>query len=432
MIDATQVTTEPDGAPRLASLDILRGVAILGILFMNIEAMGGPLNAFFLQDPRPLGWTGADQIAWWLKDVLAEGTARCLLEMLFGAGMVILTDRAATRMGEWRVVRAYAWRNLVLVLFGLAHVFLLLWPGDILHTYGLAALLVVGLRRLRPRLLLTIGLVLAVGQMVGAGSATIGGAMERQAVTALRAKPAPTATDRQRIAAFDKGEAAERKDRAEALARVATEDADRRGSGRTWVRSLWTGFLWVEGQFLEVLFVWEAASTMLIGAALFKWGVLQGARSRRFYLRMTAIGYAIGLPLRWWGAWALTRFDHAPSLSFAFGEWGRLAMTLGHLGTVVLVARTASGARLLRPFAAAGRTALTIYVLQTIVTMWVLYPPWGFALYGRQGWVALMLTALAIDAALLAWAVWWTRRFAIAPVEWAWRSAVAGRALPWR
>ena len=106
MTDVTMATTnEPDGAPRIGSLDILRGIAILGILFMNINDMGASLWASF-GDFRQLGWTGADQAAWWMREVIANGTARCMLEMLFGVGMVILTDRAAASMGRWRLLRA--------------------------------------------------------------------------------------------------------------------------------------------------------------------------------------------------------------------------------------------------------------------------------------------------------------------------------------
>ena len=427
---------EPDGAPRLALLDILRGVAILGILFMNIEAMGGPLNAIMLGDPRLLGWTGVDQVAWWLKDVLAEGTARCLLEMLFGAGMVILTDRTAARMAEWQVLRTYAWRNVVLFLFGLIHVFVLLWPGDILHTYALAALVAMGFRRLRPRLLLTIGLALATLQLFGAGTGVVMALATRQAVAEVQAKQAaggvPTVAERKTLADFAKKRAERAKDRRETLALVVAEDKARTSGAWSWTTSLWGSFIAMEKMGLELLFVWEAASTMLIGAALFRLGILQGLRSRRFYVRMTVAGYTLGLGLRIWGAWAITRFDHMPRLAFPFGEFGRLAMTLGHLGLIVLLASSAIGGRCLKPFAAAGRVALTLYVLQTLVTMWVLYPPWGFALYGQQNWGSLMVTAFAIDAVLLALAVWWTRRFAIAPVEWAWRSIVAGRRLSFR
>ncbi|WP_447412438.1 hypothetical protein, partial [Clostridium perfringens] len=81
-------------------------------------------------DVRHLGWTPADQIAWLLREVLADGTARCLLEMLFGAGMLILTDRIARGAeGRWAVLRRYGWRNLVLWVFGIAHMFVLMWPG---------------------------------------------------------------------------------------------------------------------------------------------------------------------------------------------------------------------------------------------------------------------------------------------------------------
>ncbi|MCB8828522.1 hypothetical protein LJD47_26265, partial [Escherichia coli] len=106
---AIAAAVEPDGAPRIAVLDMLRGVAILGILFMNINDMGGSITASG-GDVRHLGWTPADQIAWLLREVLADGTARCLLEMLFGAGMLILTDRIARGAeGRWAVLRRYGW-----------------------------------------------------------------------------------------------------------------------------------------------------------------------------------------------------------------------------------------------------------------------------------------------------------------------------------
>lgn len=437
---ALTTAAEPDGARhadgRLPLLDVLRGLAILGILFMNVEAMGGPFNAVLLGDPRVLGWTGADQIAWWAKDVLGEGTARCLLEMLFGAGMVILTERAAARLDEWQVLRAYAWRNIVLFLFGLVHVFVLLWPGDILHTYGLAALVAMGFRRLRPRLLIVIGLAMATTQLVGGGANAIAARIEQTTVAELRARQVAGASlstsERKEVASFARYQAKRDRTRGEAASATAAETTARIGGAWSWATSLWASFVHVEAMGLELLFVLEAASTMLIGAALFKLGVLQGLCSRRFYLRLALIGYGLGLPLRAWGAHELTRFAQPPSLAFPFGEYARLLVTLGHVGLVAWGMTGAAGARLLRPFAAAGRTALTLYLLQTIVTMWVLYPPWGLALYGRQGWAALMLTALAINAGLLALASWWVRRFTIAPAEWVWRSIVAGRRLPFR
>lgn len=437
MADTTVTTAlEPDGAPRLAVLDIMRGVAILGILFMNINDMGGPLFLMFGGDQRMLGWAAADQAAWWLREVLANGTARCMLEMLFGVGMVILTDRAATRLDDWHVLRGYAWRNLVLFAVGLIHVFVLLWPGDILHSYGLAALIAVLFRRMPPRLLLTLGLVSATVQLGFGNYAASSSIQQRAAVAALHGKErggqALTARERKQVAALDKRLAESAKNRADIGRRIAAENVARSGAAGSWGRSARGAFLYIQAQFFELFALWEAAGTMLIGAALYQWGIIQGQRSRGFYGRTAVVAYAIGLGLRVWGAYAITRFDHMPSMAYAFGEYARLATTLGHVALINLAVTSVTGARLLKPFEAAGRTALTLYIVQTIICLWVLYPPWGLALYGRQGWAALMLTALVVDAGLLLLAGWWVRRFAIAPVEWAWRSIVAGRALPFR
>ena len=435
MTTAVLDPAEPDGAPRLAVLDILRGIAILGILFMNINDMGGPISASGA-DPRPLGWTGADQIAWWLRQVLADGTARCLLEMLFGVGMVILTDRAAARLGEWRVLRGYAFRNIVLFLFGLVHIFVLLWPGDILHTYGIAALVAVLFRRLPARALLMIGLVGATAQLGVGGTMIVQGQHRRVEAAALHARLTQgtplTAADRRELTTLDKRAVERAKGKLDDQREVTAENKARTGSGGEWVRSAWHTMIVLEKTGFELFAVWEAAGTMLIGAALFRWGIVQGRRSRRFYTITMLVAYAVGLSLRAGDAWAITRFDDWPYLVYAAGEYARLATTLGHLALINLLLTFPLGANLLRPFAAAGRTALSIYVAQTLACLWVLYPPWGLRLYERQGWASLMVTAAAVDLALLGLANVWVGRFSIAPVEWAWRSIIVGRRLPFR
>ncbi|MEH3107699.1 MAG: DUF418 domain-containing protein [Sphingomonas fennica] len=428
---------EPDGAPRLASLDVLRGVAILGILFMNINDMGGSLWASFV-DIRHMGWGPADRVAWWLREVLANGTARGLLEMLFGAGLVILTDRyAAGGVEEGQVLRRYAGRNLVLLLFGVAHLLLLLWPGDILHTYALAALVAMLFRAQPPRLLIACGLFYAIVQL----SAAPGMQADRQlrldgrTLAARAVEGAVLAPfERQRLAAADEAEANWRADERRNAAIIATEDRARGGPDATF--ATWAGMQWQAAAVAQVKgfeweFVWEAASTMLIGAALFRLGLLAGG-SRRRAAAMALAGYAVGVPLRIVGAWAITRFDGLPHWSGATDEVARLAMTIGHIGLILSLLTTTIGANMLRPFAAAGRTALTIYIAQTLICLWLLFPPFGLALYGRLTWAPLMAVALAIDALLLAAAMWWTRHFRIAPVEWAWRSLVERRALRWR
>jgi uncharacterized protein len=464
VLSYTVTATQPDGAPRIAMLDILRGIAILAILFMNINDMGGSFWASST-DIRHLGWTTWDQIAWWLREVLADGTARCMLEMLFGVGMVILTERAAgalevrapypgvlsvaadTLFGSLGVMRAYYWRNFVLFLFGLVHIFILLWPGDILHTYGVAAMVAFLFRRLEPRVLLMLGLVMAMLQLLGGGIGVELAQQARTEVSHLEARRLAGETlrtaENKTIDAYKKLQSQGPKQKNEQKRRIAREDrqrSDSTGSFGSWARNAWTNIVFVwgvsdgigDGVMLEPLFVWEAAGTMLIGAALFKWGIIQGQRSRRFYVALTTLAYALGLSGRAITAYGATRFDDQPHLIDAASEVLRLATTLGHIGLVNLAAMSIGGAALLRPFVAAGRTALTLYVLQTIICLWILYPPFALGLYGKTGWAVMMLTALAIDIALLWLANVWLRHFTIAPVEWAWRSIVERRALPWR
>jgi uncharacterized protein len=430
-ITAATTAAEPDGAPRLPSLDILRGIAILGILFMNINDMGASLNASF-GDFRHLGWTRADQVAWWLREVVASGTARGMLEMLFGAGMVILTGRLMDADRHWAALKRYYWRNLVLLGFGLVHIFILLWPGDILHSYALAALLVFPLRGLRPRLLIVLGLAMATLQLVGGtfdyvqtgrSIAAYDSAQVAQAASRPLTKEQKDAVDRR----------AKREQRLVRETRlIATEDAARTGSAASWVRWQWHQEFALQGKGIEVFIVWEAASLMLLGAALFKLGWLQGDRPARWYAHAALATYLFAFAMRVPMAQEMTRFGVFPHLSQIFSEYGRIAMTLGHVFLVNWLLASGAGARALALFRAAGQTALSLYIAQTILCLWVLYPPWGLALYGRSGWAGLMLTALAINAALLLLANWWVRRYRIAPVEWAWRSIVAGQRLPIR
>ena len=395
------MSDEPDGAPRIALLDILRGVAILAILFMNVSEMGASMTANW-SDIRHIGWTDADRVAWWLQTLLVEGTARALLEMLFGAGMLILTERIAAASDDVIALPLrYAWRNVVLWGFGIAHMFLLLWPGDILHTYAIAALLACAFRHLPARALLVVGLSYAAFTLV----------------TGAVAIRTPVPAQQARIAAD--------------AAAVMREDAFGHGDRRAWAagqRHVGLERLGAE----EIVFVWEAAATMLVGAALFRWGVLQGGWSRRRYRWLLAGGYGAGLPLRVYGAWEATRFDGRIGIAWIWEDVARLAMTCGHIAVIALAVRTVTGARLLRPFVAAGRTALTLYVAQTLIVSWLVFSPFGLGLYGAFGWAWLMALALAVDALLLWGANLWLRHYRIAPVEWAWRSLVDGRRLPFR
>ena len=167
----------------------------------------------------------------------------------------------------------------------------------------------------------------------------------------------------------------------------------------------------------------EAFFTMLIGMALFKWGVLQGGRSTRFYVALAILGYGIGIFVKW--AMADFRFAHhfgPVSIGPAVYDYGRIGTTLGHVGLVCLVLKSGIGRRVLAMFKAPGRMPMTAYVGQTLICCWLLFPGFGFGLWGRFGWADLMLIATAVNAVLIGFCNVWMLRYRMGPFEWIWRS----------
>ncbi|HEX5169863.1 MAG TPA: hypothetical protein VFW11_11880 [Cyclobacteriaceae bacterium] len=124
---------------RINSLDVIRGIALLGILLMNISGMGLP---FSYSDPTIAGGsTGLNLKVWIVNNMLFEGTMRGLFTLLFGAGVVLLTSRLEKSGAGITTADIYYRRILWLLLFGIINVWVLLWNGDILYPYALFALM---------------------------------------------------------------------------------------------------------------------------------------------------------------------------------------------------------------------------------------------------------------------------------------------------
>lgn len=418
---------------RIDHLDVLRGIAILGILFINLPGAATYYAAFFGLE-FIAGWTVADRAAWMVMEVLIDGTQRGLLQLLFGAGMLLLTARAMTDDGPVRVADIYYRRNLWLMLFGLANVFLLLFPGDILFIYAIAALVIFPFRRLSPKALLAIGLVwVAYSTVSGAVRYAERAELQQQVETAqARAADglAAASADRAALGKWQELEKGFRPNPEELKA-----DRDKRlGPFLDYAR--YSHDIWIDyragtlGLFYDE--IPEAIAWMLIGAALFKLGIIQGARTRRFYLVMALAAYALGLGLRMVEVQQHLTYAPGPRVVWFTEEIARLAMTLGHLALVNLAMTSSSGRTLLAPLRAAGRTAFSLYVMQTLLTIWLLFPGFGLGLFGQLGWAGMFATALAIILLQLLLANLWLRAFRMGPVEWAWRSLVMVERQPFR
>lgn len=424
----TEVVGQIAVRDRIAVLDVLRGLAILLILLMNIPAMGN-LETVRIDVP---GWTALDQAATWVQMVVFAGTQRGMLELLFGAGMLIMASRAMNPDGPVAVADAYYRRNLWLALFGLAHALLFMWWGEILFPYGLAALLIFQFRTLAPRTLMVIGLVvlLASGHWYGKQRYDERANILREAPAALALKAegkplsdeqAATVKHWEALQDFSKG--AGKEVEAERIGRTTTLAAFFK-----WNAEFWMNFT----DRLLVMIIFEATSTMLIGAALFKWGIIQGKRSARFYLLMMLCSYAVALPMRIMDTSQIVSLTLDPRMGWVTYQISRLAMTLGHLALVNLAVKAAFGRTLFKPFEAAGRLPLSVYFGQSIICLWILFPAYGFGLWGKFGMAGMTAIAVGVIAFQVIVANLWLRWFENGPFEWVWKSLAYARLQPFR
>jgi uncharacterized protein len=435
-MDANSTIDRVRGSERIASLDILRGIAILFILFMNIPWMGG--YGFILFDPRYPTWTTADYWATLITHSWLEGTQRGLLELLFGAGIVIMARRAMTPDGPVAIADLHYRRNLWLIVFGLANAFVLLWFGDILLVYGIAALLLFPFRRLKPT-----GQLAFAGLLMAALLFTsVKGYSERvdrrekvEQVAAASAAGQTISADDQKLLDEHRERVARRTqmpaDNPESKEKIAKADEAHHGDFVSYWKAQKDGWLFIMNAFFWQIEA-EIAATMLIGMALYQWGIIQGQARRGTYGAMLLIGYGVGLGLRGSQWHAILRFDAGLHWQDMVGDLARLAVTLGHLGLVHLILSSAVGRRVLRPFAAAGRMPLTVYLFTSFLMMWIIFAPWGFDLFGAWGMAAMMGVAGAVIAAELVAANLWMRHFENGPMEWLWKSLAYERREPFR
>jgi uncharacterized protein len=430
---ATNQLAPVSGKARIDVLDVLRGIAILCIFFMNIpyEAAsdGNVANI------HALGWSPADASSWYFVRVALEGTQRGLLELLFGAGMMVFAAKGMTPDSPIAVADLYWRRNLWLLVFGLIDIFLVLWAGDILHVYALAALFLFPFRKLYPRVLLGLGLAFSVYVAIGGTIDYIQSADLHHRVEQVQAKQAQHVP----LVAADKATLDEWNKLVEKRAtggELGKDIAKAEAKGRTGGLLPYAQLNWYYYSALVfpslIPIIAEALSVMLIGVALWKWGVIQGGRSARFYLLLMLACYAVAVPIRIGGAFDRLDPLPLPHLYAITNEIGRVLMSIGHVALINLAMKAAVGRSVLAPFKAAGRTAFSLYFLEQVIGLWILFAPWGPNLWNKLSWSQINGVALIVIALLLIVANLWVRVFAIGPLEWAWRSLCYLKRQPFR
>jgi len=427
-IAAAETGGAAPAARRIEALDFVRGVALCGILLMNITGFGlpdaytNPMNAG--------GATGANLWAWIITQVGFEGTQRALFSMLFGASVILLTSRLE-REGRSDAADIYFRRNLWLIGFGMVNAFIFLWFGDILYAYGITALFVYAFRKMAPKWLLAVG----VGTLL---LGAVWNAYDTRQVIAKHDAWLPAAAAQAAHRPLTEAQKAAISAWEEARGEFKSTPAEIADAAQARTHGYWPLFRrtagingWIQSWYMYRYF-FDIFGMMLIGMALFRLGVLTLERPARLYWAMLIAGYGVGIAVnvvetRW-------VIDHRFSaIAFAQSnisyDLGRLAMTIGHLGGLLLFVRSGAVARLRRAFAAVGQMAVTNYLTHSVVCG-ILFI--GFGWYNRLQRYELYYVVFAIWAAQLIISPLWLKHFRFGPVEWLWRSLTYWKRQPMR
>ena len=399
---------------RIAALDLVRGIAVLGILTINIAAFAGGSSAVLspsLHGPASAG----DTAVFAAGMVLFEGKMRGLFTLLFGASMLLFVDRrdAADDDGALRQVHRLGW----LLLIGYAH-HLLLWSGDILMLYAMLGPIALALRHLPAKRMVLLAVAFF---MLWHAAFTVIGWSSFTAIEAVHNGSADPVTRATVLAQADAIAAEAHNEVAILRQPYLTMLAER------FTDSLTLPFL------VTLLSLGETVPLMLLGMAMYRTGFFTGGWPRAWLWRLAQASLAIGLPLAlvqaWWG-WS-RGFPPEAMFDLLIGPAGpqHLALTLAWAAILVMSAPSLLQTWLGDRLRAAGRMALSNYLLTSLVMAFCFFG-WGLGLAGqvhaaRQWWFVLLAWAI-----MLAWSKPWLDRFRQGPVEWLWRSLTEGRRLP--
>jgi len=430
--DQTAAPVSPgpvSGAQRIASLDVLRGVAILGILVMNIYAFAMPFAAY--SNPMVMGGTDTLNMGtWFFTHIFFDQKFLSIFAVLFGAGIILMTRRAEERGAKSG--RIFYRRQFFMILLGLLHGFLI-WVGDILFMYALIGMLAYLFRKRSVRTLIIVAcLLLPVSGILSLG---FGAQMETMAAEAAEIVALQDAgeevTDKQEkmLAQWQASRSFMMPSDEELQENVAIHKGGYAGI----VKNRAPLYLAMSVSATLLLGLWRVLALMLLGMVLMKTGVLSAARSASFYRGMMLTCYGIGLPLTAYSAIDLNAHAFDPLYAFAYG-WvpnyvGSLVVALGHIGLVMLLISTGFVQGLLQRFAAVGRLALTNYLMHSVILTTVFYG-YGLGLYGEIERFWQMGFVLALIALQLVLSPWWLARYRFGPVEWLWRSLTYWQAQP--
>jgi uncharacterized protein len=371
---------------RIDAIDVLRGLALLGVVAMNVVTIFRVSIFERFLFPKPPA-SPIDSTVETILMLAVDLKALALFSLLFGAGLAIQFERLA---GSERRTSLLVRRLVVLLAFGLIHL-CLIWNGDILTEYALAGFIVLPFL-FGPRWLLAVaalaflGLYLAMQAFPPPGLWPGTAALAQDVVEARRIYPTGGFPD---VLAF----------RLREIPPIA---------------------------YLHAYIFPRTIGLFLLGAFAWRTGILRRQPRHLIFSIAACIGLGAALILAHAG-----RLIASGRIDALAEPLGTIVLALGYGAAIIGIANTVSGKKLLGWAAPLGRMAFTNYIAQSVILGWIFYG-YGLGLFGQLGVTSALAIGLAVYFVQVPFSAWWLGRYRYGPVEWLWRTLMYGAAQPMR
>jgi uncharacterized protein len=411
---------------RITLIDSIRGMALLGILLMNIIVFGMPFPAFLkLSVLHEIGTI--NEKAWFLIEWPLEGTQRAIFSMLFGAGIILFTSRLAKKVDGMAVADYFLRRQLWLLVFGLINAFVFLWVGDILFEYAVGGIILFTFRNLPPKkLLLAAGIVLLIATArdnrdlyIQKAIITKGEAIEKLDTTITK------------LTELQKDALAQMKGFKEENSLESQQQMYQKnlrqtsGSYRAVYNNLSERATGLEFYFTYFK-IWDYIEFMFLGMAFFKWGILTGTVSNKLYWWLFIIGLGGGLIISYYRIqpelfYKFNDYDLAKNVSFDYYAISRTLRSIGIFAFIILLFKSGWFKWLFALTRPVGQMAFTNYLMQSVLCGLFFYG-FGMGMMGKFQRYQLYYVVAAVWLIEICWSHLWLKYFRFGPLEWLWRS----------
>ncbi len=391
-------TLQPvSGNERIQIVDVLRGIAILGILLVNIAHFSYPdlyLSMIGKENFFTNQWSDADRAVRVLLDIFVQMKFILLFSFLFGFGMVVMMERANEKGRKF--VPIYIRRLLALLLFGVIHAFLI-WDGDILMDYALLGFILLLFRKAKARTLVIWAIIFYMLFSVPFVLSSFSmGSQPEMAEWQQSLQVEMEAEAKQALQVYGNG--------------TFIEIAEQRLHDRMTYMSM-NGMLSLN----PLLYFYSSLPyfcMFLVGAAFAKARILHRPTEKQGVLKVIwLLGLIVGLPANI--AFGIKNQEIYLLLGAPF-------MMLFYIATITFLYHQTRIRKLLQPFSAVGKTAFTNYLMQSLIGTFIFYN-YGLGLYGKVHPFLGILLTIGIFVGQLIISHYWVKRFAFGPFEWLWR-----------